>query len=443
MIEEETIKRWNRRRKRRKNVIIERINMQNSLIFVFVIFMKILSKTESFSFQSPLPVRISSPSPKRRRIIKTTFSNTQNSIFNYSHNKMKKDGACSEEGKENTIITNKKTGPTHVGIILDGNGRWAKQKKLPISIGHAKGAEQATKIIRHLIDIRRHRRDDDIGLNIKFCTLYVFSSENWSRPNREILDIWNVIANLLNTWKLFHKNSNVRFRILGDLEDERLPKSLVKQLHALEQNENIANRNENKSNTLTVSLALNYGGRQDIVSAAQQILDSHLASTNNTSNPSSSPPPTKLTPEIFASYLCTGKKLRMSDDSKLPFSSPPPLDLIIRTGGEFRLSNFLLWDAAYAELYFTDTYFPDFDVDLFYKALYWFQARERRFGSRRNNDVDDDSSSRSKFDNAGIVAENMKESIIIQNKSQKGETIMTTTSASTETSNNVTTTSTC
>ena len=257
--------------------------------------------------------------------------------------------------------------PRHVAFVCDGNSRWARARGLPAVMGHAAGADRLVEVLRFL------QRGCP---TVTHCTFYGFSTENWKRPANEIRDIWRVMEQTVRRFgdQLLQEN-NVVIQVVGDLDDKRIPVSLRRALQELEQetrdnkqrragNQNDDNNNNNDSNNvLTICLAINYGGRQDIVTAtkrlAKLIADGVLDSD-------------AVTEETLASCLCT--------------SGIPDPDLIIRTSGETRLSNFLLWNAAYSELYFTNELWPDFGTDSVHTALDWFAQRKRRFGGRADDD---------------------------------------------------------
>jgi undecaprenyl diphosphate synthase len=221
-----------------------------------------------------------------------------------------------------------------VGIIMDGNGRWAELRGLPRIEGHRRGAERSREIISAA---------NDIG--IKFLTLYAFSVENWQRPENEVTTLMRLLEMYLRKeFNTFIENGIV-FRTIGEIW--RLPKNIQSLIGETE--ERTAN-----NNGMTLIAALSYGGRNEILRAVKKV-----ASLNVSSD--------EITEEFFDSCL---------DTSGLP--SP---DLIIRTSGERRISNFLLWQAAYSEFYFTETLWPDFTKEEFMLALQDYQMRERRFGA--------------------------------------------------------------
>jgi len=227
--------------------------------------------------------------------------------------------------------------PSHIAIIMDGNGRWAKEKALPRIAGHREGINSVREITRICGNI-----------GVKHLTLYTFSTENWNRPSSEVNALMTLLMKTIkHEIKELHKN-NVRFTTIGDLE--ALPPSTSKGLI-----EGIELTKEN--NGLNLCLALNYGSRQEIINAVKSILlkiqsDEFAIDDINI--------------ELINKYLYT--KLM------------PDPDLLIRTSGENRLSNFLLWQLAYTEIHMTDTYWPDFRDEQLMNAILDFQSRERRFG---------------------------------------------------------------
>jgi len=224
--------------------------------------------------------------------------------------------------------------PGHVAIIMDGNGRWARQNSLKRTSGHSAGAETA----RSITEIAAR-------LGIKYLTLFTFSSENWKRPAGEIRFLMNMLyENLLNNQELLEKN-NIRLRILG--ASDKLPAKLQKKLRETE-------ISSQKHQGLQVNLALNYGARKEIIHAVKQIIAKGI-------------PAARINEKIFGKYLYTA-------------GCPDP-DLLIRTSGEFRISNFLLYQIAYSELYFTPILWPDFKAGDFFRAIIDFQGRTRRFGN--------------------------------------------------------------
>jgi undecaprenyl diphosphate synthase len=229
--------------------------------------------------------------------------------------------------------------PRHVAIIMDGNGRWAKSRGLPRAAGHRQGAEAARKVLRAAG-----------GAGVECLTLYAFSSENWRRPEEEINDLMGLLRFYIgNELNALHKEG-IRLRILGD---HTAFKADVAKL--VDQAVERTAGNER----MTLAIALNYGSRAEIVNAARRLAG--LAAKG------------EIAPEAIDETAI---------ESVLDTADLPPLDLLIRTSGEYRLSNFLLWQAAYAELLFVDTFWPDFDDEAFRAALGAFAGRERRFGGR-------------------------------------------------------------
>ena len=227
--------------------------------------------------------------------------------------------------------------PKHIGIIMDGNGRWAQKRGLPRTAGHKKGADTLERIIEYC---------DKIG--VKAVTAYAFSTENWSRPKEEVDAIMDMLYNyLLQADKKFG-GRNIRFRVIGDLSrfDDKF-------LGAIRHAEEITAGNDG----IIFNIALNYGGRREIAQAASRA--ARDAAEGRIS-------PERIDEDYLAKYMY--------------LSDCPSVDLIIRPSGEYRLSNFLLWEAAYAELWFSDTLWPDFSERDLDRAVEDFAARNRRFG---------------------------------------------------------------
>lgn len=227
--------------------------------------------------------------------------------------------------------------PRHVAVIMDGNGRWAKAQGKARVFGHKAGVSAVRKVVKAATQ-----------LNIQSLTFFAFSSENWRRPSSEVNLLMTLFATALKMdIKRLHKN-HVRLKFIGDLS--RFSPSLQKKIadaEALTAN----------NHGMTLNIAANYGGRWDILQAAKQFA---VAVERNERSADS------LTETDFADYLVT--------------QGQPDVDLLIRTSGESRISNFVLWQAAYAELYFTDQFWPDFDEESFHRAIAWFIGRERRYG---------------------------------------------------------------
>ncbi|MYD75783.1 MAG: di-trans,poly-cis-decaprenylcistransferase [Gammaproteobacteria bacterium] len=240
-------------------------------------------------------------------------------------------GICRQDHAGGTL-------PEHVAVIMDGNGRWAMQRGLPRTAGHKVGVDAA----RELVKSCRKR-------GISYLTLFAFSSENWRRPAEEVRVLLDLLGSSLeNETRLLDEN-DIRLMVIGDVP--RFPKLLQRSI------EKTCRRTRN-NRSMTLTIALNYGGQWDILNAcrsiAESIQDGEIAVSEVTRN-------------LVESRLCT--------------RDLPDPDLFIRTGGEIRISNFLLWQLAYTELYFTDTYWPDFDIDCFERALKVFADRQRRFGN--------------------------------------------------------------
>lgn len=229
--------------------------------------------------------------------------------------------------------------PQHVAIIMDGNGRWAAKRALPKKAGHKAGADALEKVSRAAIDI-----------GIKHLTVYAFSTENWKRSQEEIDGIMDLLRSYLKSHIARAERDTVKVDVIGDIS--RLDEDIVQQIETL--------KDLTKDKTgMCLHIGLNYGGRDEIVRAVKKIgydiKDGTLL-------------PEELDEEVFASYLDTAK-----------YGDP---ELLIRTSGEERISNFLLWQIAYTEFYYTDRLWPDFTAEDLKKAIYQYQNRNRRFGGR-------------------------------------------------------------
>lgn len=233
--------------------------------------------------------------------------------------------------------------PVHVAIIMDGNGRWAKKRNLPRVAGHNAGMKTMKKIVDH---------SDKLG--IRYLTVYAFSTENWKRSIAEVTGIFKLLVTYVNSELQELIANNVRVKVLGDYSS--IPEDAKKSLEqTLEQT---------KDNTgLQFNIALNYGGRDEIKRAMRAIGEEIAQGKCG---------PEEITEELIGDYLFTGG--HQAD-------SPDP-ELVIRTSGEIRLSNFLLWQSAYSELVFTDVLWPDFTPEEYEKAICQYQSRQRRFGGR-------------------------------------------------------------
>lgn len=227
--------------------------------------------------------------------------------------------------------------PQHIAIIMDGNGRWAKARGLPKIAGHRAGVDSAREAVSSASEI-----------GVKVVTLYTFSTENWKRPKDEVTALFGLLENYID--KEFNKlmTNRIRLVVTGDIEGipeplkSKLKKSIV---------------DTAKNDRITLNLALNYGSRAEILRAAR-LISSDVKESKLKAD--------ELTEEVFSQYLYT-KDL-------------PDPDLLIRTSGEYRISNFLLWQISYAEIYITDTMWPDFRKKDLLKAVEWFGKRQRRFG---------------------------------------------------------------
>ena len=223
--------------------------------------------------------------------------------------------------------------PQHVAIIMDGNGRWARKRGLPRHAGHRAGAENLRRIINACVEF-----------DIKILTIYAFSTENWGRPEREVRALMKIIARVLDQELNELNDQGVCLHHLGDMAgvEQALQDKVRKAIELTKNNDR-----------LILNVAFNYGGRAEIIHAVRQMLADRIA-------------PETLTEELFNSYLFT--------------RGLPDPDLVIRTSGELRISNFLIWQAAYSEFYPTPVYWPDFGRKELYEAIVAFNQRERRFG---------------------------------------------------------------
>lgn len=225
--------------------------------------------------------------------------------------------------------------PTHVAIIMDGNGRWAKQHNQHRSYGHKAGVETVRNITKIAAEA-----------GVKFLTLYTFSTENWNRPAEEVTALMTLLLESIEE-EIF-MNNNIAFRVIGDMG--RLPEAVRTRLEQCIQRTSANTR-------MTMVIALSYSSKWEITQAIRQIASEVKEGTL---------PVESIDEALVSRHLTT--------------NFMPDPDLLIRTGGELRLSNYLLWQCAYSELYFCDTFWPDFNEEEFYKAIYEYQQRERRFG---------------------------------------------------------------
>jgi undecaprenyl diphosphate synthase len=227
--------------------------------------------------------------------------------------------------------------PRHVGIIMDGNGRWAEMRGLPRVEGHREGSTSVREVTRCA------RR-----VGVEALTLYAFSSQNWSRPAEEVAALMDLLREYLESERAEILENGIRLNAIGEVD--KLPRFVKEPLDRL--------RADSAHNTgMVLTLALSYGGREELVQAARRVAEA--ASKGELS-------PRQLDTQQFESYLWT--------------HGLPPLDLVVRTSGEQRISNFLLWQLAYAELCFSDVLWPDFRTEAFLRCLAQYQQRERRFG---------------------------------------------------------------
>lgn len=233
------------------------------------------------------------------------------------------------------MITN--SNPRHIAIIMDGNGTWAKKRGLPRNMGHRKGAKT-------LVDITRAAND----LNIEYLTVFAFSTENWSRPKEEVDYLMSLPQSLLDEYKEDMKKDNIKFKVIGSHNGL-----------SLEQLEKIKEAEEaTSSNTgLTLIVAFNYGSQDEIVDASKKIISDVLKNRISLE---------EIDKNKFSEYLYT--------------KDIPPVDLLIRTSGQYRISNFLLWQISYSEIYFTKVLWPDFKKKDLEKAILSYKGRDRRFG---------------------------------------------------------------
>ncbi|MBQ5351871.1 undecaprenyl diphosphate synthase [Bacteroidales bacterium KHT7] len=225
--------------------------------------------------------------------------------------------------------------PKHIAIIMDGNGRWAKARGEKRTMGHIAGVETVRRITKTAKNA-----------GVKFLTLYTFSTENWNRPAEEIEALMGLLLKNLED-EIFMKN-DVSFQVIGDLK--RLPEAIQKKIQEMIER-------TSKNSSMCLVLALSYSSKSEIQNAVRQIAEEVKEGKLDAND---------INEEVIGKHLYT--------------SFMPDPELLIRTGGEIRLSNYLLWQAAYSELYFCDTYWPDFSEDDFFKAIYDYQNRERRFG---------------------------------------------------------------
>lgn len=236
-----------------------------------------------------------------------------------------------------TDTINSDTLPQHIAIIMDGNGRWAKKKGFDRTFGHQEGVESVRKAIEVCGD-----------LGIPYLTLFAFSTENWNRPKLEVAFLMKLLANTINAEINELHQKNIRLMVIGEMD--KMPSAVLKSL------ENAVQLTKNNTKA-TLTVALNYGSQMEIITATKKIAEKVKRGELDVS---------EITPEIIEQNLYT--------------HNIPNVDLLIRTSGEQRISNFLLWQIAYSELYFTDVMWPDFKKENFLEAIKSYTSRERRYG---------------------------------------------------------------
>jgi undecaprenyl diphosphate synthase len=227
--------------------------------------------------------------------------------------------------------------PSHIAIIMDGNGRWAKKRGFIRTIGHRKGVDAVRATVEAAVD-----------LGVQYLTLYAFSTENWNRPKYEIDALMTLLINSVNNERKTFRDNNIRLLAIGDLKS--LPGKSLQEL-------NKAIQDTSMNTGLSLVLAISYSSKWEIIDAVKSIARKVQAGELN---------PDEITADLLSSSLTT--------------TQMPDPELLIRTSGEYRISNFLLWQIAYSELYFTTTLWPDFGKEEFYQAILEYQGRERRFG---------------------------------------------------------------
>ena len=236
-------------------------------------------------------------------------------------------------GKKKKREIDKNHLPQHIGVIMDGNGRWAKKRGLPRSAGHSAGADTLKKIVTECNN-----------MGVKYITVYAFSTENWNRPKEEVDFLMNLLLDYLKNAEKTLAGENVVIRAIGSRKEltEEIQQQIIK-----------TEKFTAKNSGIVMNIALNYGGREEIINAVKEIIKSGADISD-------------IDEDLFSSYLYT--------------KNQPDIDLLIRTSGEQRLSNFLLWQNSYSEFWFTDKLWPDFGKADLYDAILDFQKRNRRFG---------------------------------------------------------------
>ena len=244
--------------------------------------------------------------------------------------------------QQETAVTFEKV-PIHIAVIMDGNGRWAKARGLPRVAGHQAGTENLRRVIRACVEF-----------GVKYLTIYAFSTENWDRPREEVEGLMSILEDVIDRELEELHQEGVQLKHIGHLEGLN-PALQDKVRQAIELTKN--------NDRLVLTLAFNYGGRDEIVCAIRSMIENHVK-------------PEDVTPELVSQYLFT--------------AGLPDPDLVIRTSGELRISNFLIWQGVYAEWYITPTLWPDFDRQHLMQAILDFGQRERRFGKVSSAEVGDE-----------------------------------------------------
>ena len=234
--------------------------------------------------------------------------------------------------------------PNHIAIIMDGNGRWAERRSMSRMLGHKEGAETLKRITRYCKNI-----------GVKYLTVFAFSTENWKRPSDEVSGIMGLLVRYMNTFDRDPENDKIRVRFIGD--ESALERSVVDGLNR------ITELTKHNADAINLTIALNYGGRREIVNAARKIAESIKKGVFDIAD---------VDEGVFSKFLYT--------------EGLPDPDLLIKPGGEKRISNFLLWQIAYTEMWFTDVLWPDFTEKNIDEAISSFQNRKRRFGGITNED---------------------------------------------------------
>ena len=253
--------------------------------------------------------------------------------------------------------------PKHIAIIMDGNGRWAKKRGKMRLEGHRAGANSLEKILRHA---------GNIGVN--YLTVYAFSTENWKRPEKEVNGLMDLFAKYLDKEKKTLKKQGVKLLVTG--AKENISQKLTKKI---EETENYLADCEN----IVFNIAFNYGGRREIVDAVNKVLQSKILASEQFNNENNGLNITEKIVNGFVDKKENLENLKITEEDFSKFMYRPEIpdpELVIRTSGEFRISNFLLWEIAYSEFYITDVFWPDFDENELDKAILSFNKRDRRYG---------------------------------------------------------------